>query len=132
MALALIGDPDLIFLDEPTTGFDPEARREAWTAIDTMRDLGKTIVLTTHYMEEAQRLADHVAVFARRRNRRRRHARRDRRPRRRCRRASTSRCRRAIAARDLPPAFRAGADGDDAGADVSIETQDVTAPAATS
>lgn len=65
VALALIGDPDLIFLDEPTTGFDPEARREAWTAIASMRDLGKTIVLTTHYMEEAQFLADHVAVFAR-------------------------------------------------------------------
>jgi ABC-2 type transport system ATP-binding protein len=65
VALALIGDPDLIFLDEPTTGFDPEARREAWTAISSMRDLGKTIVLTTHYMEEAQFLADRVAVFAR-------------------------------------------------------------------
>jgi ABC-2 type transport system ATP-binding protein len=65
VALALIGDPDLIFLDEPTTGFDPEARREAWTAISSMRELGKTIVLTTHYMEEAQNLADRVAVFAR-------------------------------------------------------------------
>jgi ABC-2 type transport system ATP-binding protein len=65
VALALIGDPDLIFLDEPTTGFDPEARREAWNAISSMRALGKTIVLTTHYMEEAQNLADQVAVFAR-------------------------------------------------------------------
>lgn len=64
VAMALIGDPDLIFLDEPTTGFDPEARREAWTAISSMRELGKTIVLTTHYMEEAQELADRVAVFA--------------------------------------------------------------------
>lgn len=65
VALALIGDPDLIFLDEPTTGFDPEARREAWKAISSMRSLGKTIVLTTHYMEEAQELADQVVVFAR-------------------------------------------------------------------
>lgn len=64
VALALIGDPELIFLDEPTTGFDPEARREAWVAIESMRTLGKTIVLTTHYMEEAQHLADRVAVFA--------------------------------------------------------------------
>lgn len=64
VGLALIGDPDLIFLDEPTTGFDPEARREAWNAIGSMRDLGKTIVLTTHYMEEAQVLADEIAVFA--------------------------------------------------------------------
>ncbi|MFY9487836.1 MAG: ABC transporter ATP-binding protein [Solirubrobacterales bacterium] len=65
VALSLIGDPELIFLDEPTTGFDPEARREAWSAIDSMRTLGKTIILTTHYMEEAQELADRVAVFAR-------------------------------------------------------------------
>lgn len=64
VAMALIGDPDLIFLDEPTTGFDPEARREAWASISSMRELGKTIVLTTHYMEEAQELADRVAVFA--------------------------------------------------------------------
>lgn len=64
VGLALIGDPDLIFLDEPTTGFDPEARREAWTVIGSMRDLGKTILLTTHYMEEAQVLADEIAVFA--------------------------------------------------------------------
>jgi ABC-2 type transport system ATP-binding protein len=64
VALALIGDPDLIFLDEPTTGFDPEARREAWKVIASMRDLGKTILLTTHYMEEAQILADQIAVFS--------------------------------------------------------------------
>lgn len=64
VGLALIGDPDLIFLDEPTTGFDPEARREAWKVIASMRDLGKTILLTTHYMEEAQILADQIAVFA--------------------------------------------------------------------
>ncbi len=64
VGLALIGDPDLIFLDEPTTGFDPEARREAWKVIASMRDLGKTVLLTTHYMEEAQILADQIAVFA--------------------------------------------------------------------
>jgi ABC-2 type transport system ATP-binding protein len=64
VALALIGDPDLIFLDEPTTGFDPEARREAWKMISSMRSFGKTIVLTTHYMDEAQALADEIAVFA--------------------------------------------------------------------
>lgn len=64
VAIALIGDPDLIFLDEPTTGFDPEARREAWDVIASMRELGKTILLTTHYMDEAQALADQIAVFA--------------------------------------------------------------------
>ena len=58
MALALIGDPELIFLDEPTTGFDPNARRAAWDVIAGLRDLGKTIFLTTHYMEEAETLAD--------------------------------------------------------------------------
>ncbi len=56
-ALALIGDPELIFLDEPTTGFDPEARRAAWETIRSLRELGKTILLTTHYLEEAQALA---------------------------------------------------------------------------
>src|ERR1700733_13274558 len=56
VALALIGDPELIFLDEPTTGFDPAARRDAWKMIDGLRDLGKTIFLTTHYMEGAERL----------------------------------------------------------------------------
>src|SRR3954449_6394212 len=62
VALALIGDPELLFLDEPTTGFDPAARREAWEVIGGLRDLGKTVFLTTHYMDEAQRLADHVAI----------------------------------------------------------------------
>ncbi|HEY2054902.1 MAG TPA: ABC transporter ATP-binding protein [Solirubrobacterales bacterium] len=64
VALALIGDPELIFLDEPTTGFDPAARRDAWKMLDGLRDLGKTIFLTTHYMEEAERLADRIAVIA--------------------------------------------------------------------
>jgi ABC-2 type transport system ATP-binding protein len=61
-ALALIGDPDLIFLDEPTTGFDPEARRVAWETIRSLKALGKTILLTTHYLDEAQALADRVAI----------------------------------------------------------------------
>ncbi len=61
-ALALIGDPELIFLDEPTTGFDPEARRAAWETVRNLRDLGKTILLTTHYLDEAQELADRVAI----------------------------------------------------------------------
>jgi ABC-2 type transport system ATP-binding protein len=61
-ALALVGDPELIFLDEPTTGFDPEARRAAWETIRSLRALGKTILLTTHYLEEAQALADRVAI----------------------------------------------------------------------
>ena len=61
-ALALIGDPELIFLDEPTTGFDPEARRAAWETVLSLRALGKTILLTTHYLEEAQALADRVAI----------------------------------------------------------------------
>jgi ABC-2 type transport system ATP-binding protein len=61
-ALALVGDPELIFLDEPTTGFDPEARRAAWQTIRSLRELGKTILLTTHYLEEAQALADRVAI----------------------------------------------------------------------
>jgi ABC-2 type transport system ATP-binding protein len=63
VALALIGDPDLVFLDEPTTGFDPSARRAAWGMIDGLRDLGKTIFLTTHYMDEAEALADRIAVL---------------------------------------------------------------------
>ena len=63
-ALALIGDPELIFLDEPTTGFDPSARRAAWEIIRGLRDLGKTIFLTTHYMEEAEYLADRIAVIS--------------------------------------------------------------------
>jgi ABC-2 type transport system ATP-binding protein len=62
-ALALVGDPELIFLDEPTTGFDPAARRAAWDVIRTLRDLGKTVVLTTHYLDEAQSLADRVAIL---------------------------------------------------------------------
>ena len=63
VALALIGDPELLFLDEPTTGFDPAARREAWHLIDDLRRLGKTVFLTTHYMDEAQHLADRVAII---------------------------------------------------------------------
>ncbi len=63
VALALIGDPELVFLDEPTTGFDPGARHHAWEVIANLRELGKTIFLTTHYMDEAQSLADHVAVI---------------------------------------------------------------------
>jgi len=62
-ALALIGDPELIFLDEPTTGFDPAARRQAWDTIRSLRDLGKTVLLTTHYLDEAQALADRVAII---------------------------------------------------------------------
>jgi ABC-2 type transport system ATP-binding protein len=61
-ALALIGDPELIFLDEPTTGFDPAARRAAWEVVRSLQDLGKTVVLTTHYLDEAQALCDRVAI----------------------------------------------------------------------
>ena len=64
VALALVGDPDLLFLDEPTTGFDPDARLEAWAMVRNLRTLGKTVLLTTHYMDEAQQLADRVAVIA--------------------------------------------------------------------
>jgi ABC-2 type transport system ATP-binding protein len=64
LALGICGDPDLLFLDEPTTGFDPAARRQSWELIGGLRALGTTIVLTTHYMEEAQRLADRVVVLA--------------------------------------------------------------------
>jgi ABC-2 type transport system ATP-binding protein len=64
VGLALIGDPELLFLDEPTTGFDPSARRQAWEVIAGLQDLGKTVFLTTHYMDEAQRLADRVAIIA--------------------------------------------------------------------
>ena len=63
VALGLIGDPELVFLDEPTTGFDPSARRSAWEMIDGLRRLGKTIFLTTHYLEEAETLADRIAVI---------------------------------------------------------------------
>jgi ABC-2 type transport system ATP-binding protein len=62
LALALVGDPELIFLDEPTTGFDPAARRTAWNAVLRLKELGKTVLLTTHYLEEAQALADRVAI----------------------------------------------------------------------
>ena len=64
VAIALAGDPDLLFLDEPTTGFDPSARREAWEIVRSLAELGKTILLTTHYMDEAQTLADQVAVIS--------------------------------------------------------------------
>jgi ABC-2 type transport system ATP-binding protein len=64
VALALIGDPELLFLDEPTTGFDPSARRQAWDVIGGLRSLGKTVFLTTHYMDEAQALADRVAIIS--------------------------------------------------------------------
>ena len=64
VAVALAGDPDLLFLDEPTTGFDPSARREAWEVVKNLASLGKTVLLTTHYMDEAQYLADRVAVIA--------------------------------------------------------------------
>ena len=64
VALALIGDPELIFLDEPTTGFDPSARRQTWDVISGLRDLGKTIFLTTHFMDEAEALADRIMILA--------------------------------------------------------------------
>jgi ABC-2 type transport system ATP-binding protein len=62
LALALVGDPEVVFLDEPTTGFDPAARRTAWDAVRALKDLGKTVLLTTHYLDEAQALADRVAI----------------------------------------------------------------------
>jgi ABC-2 type transport system ATP-binding protein len=65
LALGLAGDPELLFLDEPTTGFDPAARRQAWSLVETLRDQGKTVVLTTHYLDEAEHLADRVAVMVR-------------------------------------------------------------------
>ena len=64
LALALVGDPALVFLDEPTTGFDPTARRESWGMIEALRELGNTVMLTTHYMDEAEHLADRIAVIA--------------------------------------------------------------------
>jgi ABC-2 type transport system ATP-binding protein len=64
LALALVGDPDIVFLDEPTTGFDPSARRASWDLIEGLCRLGKTVLLTTHYMEEAQRLADRIVVIS--------------------------------------------------------------------
>jgi ABC-2 type transport system ATP-binding protein len=63
LGLALVGDPEVIFLDEPTTGFDPAARRAAWATVESLRDLGKTVLLTTHYLDEAQALADRVAII---------------------------------------------------------------------
>jgi ABC-2 type transport system ATP-binding protein len=63
LGVALVGDPELLFLDEPTTGFDPAARRTAWELVRSLRALGKTILLTTHYLDEAQQLADRVAVI---------------------------------------------------------------------
>ena len=65
LGVALVGDPELIFLDEPTTGFDPAARRAAWEMIRSLRSLGKTVLLTTHYLDEAEQLADRVAVLRR-------------------------------------------------------------------
>jgi ABC-2 type transport system ATP-binding protein len=62
LALALVGDPELLFLDEPTTGFDPAARRTAWDAVRALKRLGKTVLLTTHYLDEAQALSDRVAI----------------------------------------------------------------------
>ncbi|MGB8380744.1 MAG: ABC transporter ATP-binding protein [Dermatophilaceae bacterium] len=65
LALGLVGDPDLLFLDEPTTGFDPSARRRAWVLVESLRGLGKTVLLTTHYMDEAEHLADRIGVVVR-------------------------------------------------------------------
>jgi ABC-2 type transport system ATP-binding protein len=62
LALGLVGDPEVVFLDEPTTGFDPAARRTAWGVVRTLKELGKTVLLTTHYLDEAQELADRVAI----------------------------------------------------------------------
>ena len=64
VAIGLSGDPELLFLDEPTTGFDPSARRGAWEMVRNLKALGKTVVLTTHYMDEAEYLADRVAIIA--------------------------------------------------------------------
>jgi ABC-2 type transport system ATP-binding protein len=65
VALGIVGDPDLLFLDEPTTGFDPSARRDAWEMVRGLRALGKTVLLTTHYLDEAQQLADRVGIMTR-------------------------------------------------------------------
>jgi len=63
MACSLVGDPELLFLDEPTTGLDPQARRHLWDLVDELKQAGRTIILTTHYMDEAQRLCDRVAIM---------------------------------------------------------------------
>jgi ABC-2 type transport system ATP-binding protein len=63
MATALVGDPELLFLDEPTTGLDPQARRHLWDLVDDLKHAGRTIILTTHYMDEAERLCDRVAIM---------------------------------------------------------------------
>jgi ABC-2 type transport system ATP-binding protein len=63
MACALVGDPELLFLDEPTTGLDPQARRHLWDLVDELKRAGRTIILTTHYMDEAERLCDRVAIM---------------------------------------------------------------------
>ena len=63
LALSLVNNPDLLFLDEPTTGLDPNARRAIWEVIRSLKAKGKTIILTTHYLDEAQQLADHVAIM---------------------------------------------------------------------
>ena len=63
MACALVGDPELLFLDEPTTGLDPQARRHLWDLVDNLKLAGRTIILTTHYMDEAERLCDRVAIM---------------------------------------------------------------------
>jgi ABC-2 type transport system ATP-binding protein len=65
MACALVGDPELLFLDEPTTGLDPQARRNLWDLVDALKQAGRTIILTTHYMDEAERLCDRVAIMDR-------------------------------------------------------------------
>lgn len=62
LALGIVGDPEMLFLDEPTTGFDPSARRKAWDLVDRLRDLGSTILLTTHYLDEAEHLADRIGA----------------------------------------------------------------------
>ncbi len=63
MACALVGDPDLLFLDEPTTGLDPQARRQVWDLVEHLKGSGRTIILTTHYMDEAERLCDRIAIM---------------------------------------------------------------------
>ena len=102
LALGICGDPELVFLDEPTTGFDPAARRQSWELIERLRALGKTILLTTHYMDEAQHLADRVVVIAQRPRDRRGHARHRSGAAPPRRRSSASACPLGIDADDLP------------------------------